>query len=112
MGYALGASVPTERERQLGYRAHFERMGFTDELAELDGMRKAGASGDEVADAFPTEILMSVGYFGRAEGAAAAFKRLSEGLDTAIVRVVTARRGVDSTMAVMEACKPDAVRAA
>ena len=27
MGYALGAAVPTERERQLGYRAHFERMG-------------------------------------------------------------------------------------
>ena len=112
MGYALGASVPTERERQLGYRAHFERMGFTDELAELDRMRAAGASSDEVADAFPTEILMSVGYFGRTEGVAAAFKRLSEGLDTAIVRVVTARRGVDSTMAVMAACKPDAVQAA
>ena len=112
MGYALGASAPTERERQLGYRAHFERMGFSDELAELDRMREAGASHDEVADAFPTEILMSVGYFGKASGAAAAFKRLSEGLDTAIVRVVAARRGVDSTMTAMEACKPEAIRAA
>ena len=28
MNYALGASVPTERERQLGYRAHFERDGL------------------------------------------------------------------------------------
>lgn len=112
MGYALGASVPTERERQLGYRAHFERMGFTDELAELDEMRKKGASRDEVAEAFPAEILQSVGYFGKAEGAAAAFARLAEGLDTAIVRVVAARRGVDSTLAVMEACKPEAVRAA
>ena len=37
MGYALGARVPTERQRQLGYRAHFERMGFTDALGELDG---------------------------------------------------------------------------
>ena len=112
MGYALGASVPTERERQLGYRAHFERMGFTDELADLDEMRKKGASSDEVADAFPAEILQSVGYFGKADGAAAAFAQLAEGLDTAIVRVVAARRGVDSTLAVMEACKPDAVRAA
>ena len=106
MGYALGASVPTERERQLGYRAHFERMGFTDELAELDEMRKKGASRDEVAETFPAEILQSVGYFGKADGAAAAFARLAEGLDTAIVRVVAARRGVDSTLAVMEACKP------
>ena len=112
MGYALGASVPTERERQLGYRAHFERMGFTDELAQLDEMRKKGASNDEVAEAFPAEILQSVGYFGRADGAAAAFARLAEGLDTAIVRVVAARRGVDSTLAVMEACNPESVRAA
>ena len=112
MGYALGASVPTERERQLGYRAHFERMGFADELASLDEMRKKGASRDEVAEAFPAEILQSVGYFGKADGAAAAFARLAEGLDTAIVRVVAAKRGVDSTLAVMEACKPEAIRAA
>ena len=110
MGYALGASVPTERERQLGYRAHFERMGFTDELAQLDEMRKKGASRDDVAEAFPAEILQSVGYFGKADGAAAAFARLAKGLDTAIVRVVAARRGVDSTLAVMEACSPEAVR--
>ena len=54
MGYALGDSVPSERERQLGYRAHFERMGFAVELAELDRMREAGASRDDVADAFPS----------------------------------------------------------
>ena len=29
MNYALGAVVPTDRERTFGYRAHFERMGFT-----------------------------------------------------------------------------------
>ena len=111
MGYALGQSAPSDRERRLGYRAHFERMGFTDDLAALDEMRTNGASSDEVADAFPPEILSSVGYFGEAGGAAAAFKRLSEGLDTAIVRVVAARPGVDSTLAVMRACRPDAVRA-
>ena len=111
MGYALGASVPTERERQLGYRAHFERMGFTDELAHLDEMRKNGADRDQVADAFPAEILQSVANVGKADAAAAAFARLAEGLDTAIVRVVAARRGVDSTLAVMEACKPENIRA-
>ena len=109
MNYALGASVPTARERQLGYRAHFERMGFSDELAELDEMRKRGASHDEVADAFPPELLKTVGYYGPAGGAAAAFGRLAEGLDIAVVRVVAARPGIESTRAAMEACRPELV---
>lgn len=108
MGYALGATVPTERERQLGYRAHFERMGFANELAELDEMRTKGASRDEVADAFPPALLKTVGYYGPAGGAAEAFNKLAQGLDTAIVRVVAARPGIESTRAVMEACRPNA----
>jgi alkanesulfonate monooxygenase SsuD/methylene tetrahydromethanopterin reductase-like flavin-dependent oxidoreductase (luciferase family) len=106
MGYALGASVPTARERALGYRAHFERMGFAEELLELDEMRKRGAPSPDVADAFPTQLLQQVGYYGPAEGAADAFRRLAEGLDIAIVRVVAARPGVESVRAVMEACRP------
>ena len=39
-------------------------------------------------------------------GAATAFRRLAEGLDTAIVRVVAARPGTESITAVMEACQP------
>ena len=109
MGYALGARVPTERQRQLGYRAHFERMGFTDALGELDEMRKRGASQDEVAAAFPPDILLTVGYYGKPDGAAQAFRRLADGLDTAIVRVVAARPGVASVRGVMEACKPELV---
>ncbi len=108
MNYALGATVPTARERQLGYRAHFERMGFADELAELDDMRRAGSSADEVADAFPPALLRTVGYYGSAANAAAEFRRLAEGLDIAIVRVVAARPGIDSVRAVMEACMPAA----
>ena len=107
MGYALGARVPTERERALGYRGHFERMGFTDALGELDAMRSQGASQDDLVEAFPRELLLRVGYYGPASGAAAAFGRLAEGLDTAIVRVVAARPGMDSVRAVMEACRPD-----
>ena len=107
MVYALGAKIPTERERQLGYRAHFERMGYTEELAELDTMRERGASTDEVADSFPTNLLQSVGYYGTAAGAAKAIKRIAQGLDTAIVRVVAARAGVEATLAVMRACRPE-----
>jgi alkanesulfonate monooxygenase SsuD/methylene tetrahydromethanopterin reductase-like flavin-dependent oxidoreductase (luciferase family) len=108
-GYALGDRVPTELERTMGYRAHFERMGFADALAELDRMRGRGASSDEVADAFPPELLLKVGYFGRAAGAAAAFHGLAQGLDTALVRVVAARPGIESVQAVMDACRPSLV---
>ncbi len=107
MGYALGAQVPTVKERSLGYRAHFERMGFTEELGNLDKMRTEGASRDEVAAAFTPDLLLEVGYYGAADGAAAAFKRLSQGLDTAVVRVVAARPGLESILQVMEACRPE-----
>ena len=107
MNYALGARVPTERERQLGYRAHFERMGFTDELMKLDEMRRKGASQDEVADAFPVDLMLKVGYFGKPSGAREAFMRLAKGLDTALVRVVAARPGLESTLNVMRACSPN-----
>ena len=107
MGYALGASVPSTRERGLGYRAHFERMGFTEELAGLDEMRMNNATRDEVAEAFSPDLLSTVGYYGKPEGAAEAFGKLSEGLDTAIVRVVAARPGIESILAVMRACAPN-----
>ena len=112
MGYALGPRVPTERESQLGYRGHFARMGFEKELADLNQMRADGATKDEVAEAFPAHVLSAVAYFGKADGAAAAFKRLSEGLDTTIVRVVAARPNLDSVRAVMEACAPAKIEAA
>jgi alkanesulfonate monooxygenase SsuD/methylene tetrahydromethanopterin reductase-like flavin-dependent oxidoreductase (luciferase family) len=106
MGYAMGG------RRDRGYRAHFERMGFATELAKLDEMKANGAPLDELADAFPAELLLMVGYFGKADGAAAAFRSLAEGLDIAIVRVVAARPGVDSVLAVMRACEPQRVVAA
>jgi hypothetical protein len=104
MGYALGQKVPTQRERGLGYRAHFERMGHTEELAELDQMRRQGASPEEVADAMSPDLLKQVGYYGPAAGAGEAFRRLAQGLDTAVVRVVASRPGLDSVYAAMRAC--------
>ena len=110
IGYALGPRGATERERKLGYRAHFERMRFVDALAELDRMRQSGASREEVVDAFPSDLLQRIGYYGPAKGAAEALRRLAESLDVAIVRVVAARPGVDSVRAAMEACQPALVR--
>ena len=106
MGYALGPRVPSARERRLGYRGHFDRMGFAEEMAELDRMRELGESNDQVAAAFPAEVLQQVGYFGPAQGAGKAFRTLAEGLDMAVVRVVAARPEINSVRAVMEACKP------
>ena len=109
MGYALGPTGATQRRKAFGYRAHFDRMGFAQALSNLDGMRDRGASSDEMADAFPAELLQRVGYYGPSEGAARAFRRLSQGLDTAIVRVVRAGPGVESVLATMRACRPELV---
>jgi alkanesulfonate monooxygenase SsuD/methylene tetrahydromethanopterin reductase-like flavin-dependent oxidoreductase (luciferase family) len=87
-----------------GYRAHFERMGFGRELDELERKQAAGASEDELARAVPDEILTAIGYAGPAAGAAAAFRKLSQGLDVAIVRVLVARQGsIDGVRAAMRA---------
>jgi 5,10-methylenetetrahydromethanopterin reductase len=104
MGYALARpGAPKDKS----YRAHFGRMGFDAQLSELEAKQEQGASAAEIAEQFPRELLRAVGYYGPASGAAAAFKRLAAGLDTAIVRVVAARPGVESVLAVMRACKPD-----
>lgn len=95
----------------MGYRGHFERMGFTKTLEQIDALRAKGAPIGEQLDAFPPELLRRVGYFGPAEGAAAAFNDLAQGLDTAVVRVVAARPGLESILAAMRACAPSAVAA-
>lgn len=104
MGYALARPGAA---KDLGYRAHFGRMGFDDALCELEARRDRGAAEAELIAAFPRELLLTVGYFGAAAGAAAAFRRLAVGLDVALVRVVPARPGVDAVMQIIEACRPD-----
>lgn len=106
MGYALARAGAS---KEAGYRGHFARMGFDAPLTALEERRERGAPDAEIVEDFPVDLLQAVGYFGRAEGAAAAFRPLAEGLDTAIVRVVPARRGTESVLAVMRACKPEAV---
>jgi alkanesulfonate monooxygenase SsuD/methylene tetrahydromethanopterin reductase-like flavin-dependent oxidoreductase (luciferase family) len=109
MGYAMSRHPSMNH---LGYRAHFGRMGFDAELSRLEQARDRGTSADELADDFPAELLKTVGYYGVPSGAAAAFRRLSAGLDIAVVRVVAARQGVESVRAVMRACAPKTVQAA
>ncbi len=107
LGYALarpGAS------KTASYRGHFARMGFDEALTELEERRARGAHEDEIVEAFPRELLRLVGYYGPAAGAAAAFRRLSEGLDVAIVRVVAARAGAEPVADTMRACRPEVVR--
>src|SRR5207248_5259871 len=95
---------PTDR----GYRAHFGRMGFEDILTRLEARRDAGTPEDQLVDELPGDLLLKVGYFGRPEGAAAALQRLSQGLDEAMVRLITVCSGdLDACLVAVRACKPE-----
>jgi alkanesulfonate monooxygenase SsuD/methylene tetrahydromethanopterin reductase-like flavin-dependent oxidoreductase (luciferase family) len=91
------------------YRQAMTRMGLDEDLKKLEAMRDRGASEDEIAAAFPEAPLRRLGAWGRPAEAAAAFARLAQGLDIAIVRVVSARKGLDAARAVIQACAPTAV---
>lgn len=103
MGYALARPGASNAH---AYRGHFARMGFDETLQAIEAKRDAGASADELADAFPVEMLRQIGAFGRPADAAEGFLRVAAGLDTAIVRIVAARPGVDAARAVLHACAP------
>jgi alkanesulfonate monooxygenase SsuD/methylene tetrahydromethanopterin reductase-like flavin-dependent oxidoreductase (luciferase family) len=107
IGYAMGPAGAA-RDRRFGYRPHFDRMGFAEELAELDARRERGASMDELGETASDELLLAVGYFGTPEGTFEHFRGLAEGLDAAVVRVVPSRRDLDAVRAVMRACAPAA----
>ena len=111
LGYALGRRGAGPRDRKLGYRAHFDRMGFAQALSQLDDLRNGGTSIPQLVDVFPGEMGQRVGYFGPASGAARALSSLAKGLDIAIVRVVPARPGVEHVLATLSACQPGAVEA-
>jgi alkanesulfonate monooxygenase SsuD/methylene tetrahydromethanopterin reductase-like flavin-dependent oxidoreductase (luciferase family) len=101
LGYAMAR--PGARKDQ-GYRAHFARMGFDEALNELEARREKGAKDDELADAFPAELLSRTSVYGTPAEAAREFRRLAEGLDVAIVRIVAARPGPEHVLQTMRAC--------
>ena len=95
------------RRRRAGRRARSSwRSTYSDELAGLDDLRRDGASIETLVETVSDDFLLATGYFGAPEGAAEEFARLAEGLDTAIVRIVGARSGIESARAVMRACAP------
>jgi alkanesulfonate monooxygenase SsuD/methylene tetrahydromethanopterin reductase-like flavin-dependent oxidoreductase (luciferase family) len=109
LGYALGhPGVPQDA----GYRGLFGQMGFDDVLRDLEARRDRGATMSELVEAIPEQMLQEVGYYGPAAAAPAAFARLSAGLDEAIVRVITARPGLEPVIAAMAALTPALIRAA
>ena len=76
-----------------GYRTHFERMGFSEEIAFLTKRKASGATDGELARDVPDRMLTAFGYAGRGDGAREWFLRMAEGLDVAIVRILTPRAG-------------------
>jgi alkanesulfonate monooxygenase SsuD/methylene tetrahydromethanopterin reductase-like flavin-dependent oxidoreductase (luciferase family) len=109
LGYAMGRpGIP----QSSGYRGLFAQMGFEAELNELEQRRDGGTAMRELVDAAPDEMLHAVGYYGSASGAPAAFARLSAGLDEAVVRIITARPGLEPVAAAMAALTPSRIRGA
>jgi alkanesulfonate monooxygenase SsuD/methylene tetrahydromethanopterin reductase-like flavin-dependent oxidoreductase (luciferase family) len=92
-----------------GYDQHFQRMFGKEAMAKLVAARNAGLSEEERAKTIPDEMLRQVAYFGPAAGAPAAFRRLSVGMDVALVRVIIARPEGDHASQVvnsLRACSP------
>ena len=109
LGYAMGQPGTPPGA---GYRGLFAQMGFEAELTELEARRDQGAALPDLVDAAPAEMLQAVGYYGPAAAAPAAFARLSAGLDEAIVRIITARPGLEPATQAMAALTPALIRAA
>ena len=108
LGYAMGQPGVPQR---VGYRGPFAQMGFDEDLRELEARRDQGEGLPQLVAAAPDKMLQAVGYYGPAAEAPAAFARLSDGLDEAIVRVVTTRPGPEPVSRAMAALAPSLIRA-
>ncbi len=104
LGYAMARPG---QPKTVGYRAHFGRMGFEEVLTSLEAKREAGASINDLVDEVPPELMLKVGYFGHPDGAAEAMRRLSQGLNEAMVRLITVRPGdLEACVTAIRACTP------
>jgi alkanesulfonate monooxygenase SsuD/methylene tetrahydromethanopterin reductase-like flavin-dependent oxidoreductase (luciferase family) len=109
LGYAMGRPGTPQGA---GYRGLFAQMGFDAELNALERRRDDGTAMPELVAAASDEMLRAVGYYGPGALAPAAFARLSTGLDEAIVRIITARPGLEPVGVAMAALTPALIRAA
>jgi alkanesulfonate monooxygenase SsuD/methylene tetrahydromethanopterin reductase-like flavin-dependent oxidoreductase (luciferase family) len=89
LGYALVPRASGAR----GYPAHFERMGFGPELADLQRRKGEGVSDDDLARTMPERFVSAFGYYGAGGDGPRKFAELASGLDVAIVRVLNPRPG-------------------
>jgi alkanesulfonate monooxygenase SsuD/methylene tetrahydromethanopterin reductase-like flavin-dependent oxidoreductase (luciferase family) len=106
LGYAMSRpGIP----QSAGYRGLFAQMGFGGELGELEQRRDRGAAMPELVATVSNEMLQAVGYYGPAGPAPAAFARLSDGLDEAIVRIITTRPGLEPVVQAMTALTPSLI---
>jgi alkanesulfonate monooxygenase SsuD/methylene tetrahydromethanopterin reductase-like flavin-dependent oxidoreductase (luciferase family) len=106
LSYAMGRpGIP----HSAGYRGMFTQMGFDAELTELEQRRDRGEAMPALVAAAPDEMLQAVGYYGPAGPAPAAFARLSDGLDEAIVRIIAARPGLEPAVQAMTALTPSLI---
>ena len=76
-----------------GYRTHFERMGFGDQVRYLERLKAEGKNEYELVGAMPERLLNTFGYAGRGDGTREWFAQMSRGLDVAVVRLLTPRPG-------------------
>ena len=97
-------------DKTLSYRGHFGRMGFDDLFADLEKRRDRGSSFHELVDRVPDDFLHLVGYFGTAKEAPERFVELSQGVDEAIVRIISARKGIQPIIDAMDALTPEKIR--
>jgi 5,10-methylenetetrahydromethanopterin reductase len=109
LSYAMAAPGTP---RTAGYRGMFGQMGFDTVLSDLEDRRDRGVQLGELVDDAPDELLQAVGYYGPVAGAAAAYARLSAGLDETVVRIITARPGIEPVIEAMTALTPALIRAA
>ena len=90
-----------------GYRKHFARMGFDEDVTALEALKAQGKSEDELSRAMPERMLTTFGYAGRGEGAREWFTKMARGLDVAVVRLLTPRPGdIGPVHAAMRAFAP------
>ena len=102
--FAYALSKPGEP--RVGTYYSMTRMGLGPDLDALEERRARGATDDDLADACPDRVLSRLGAWGRAPDVLRELHRLSEGLDIAIVRIVSARPGTDSAVSTIRACAP------
>jgi alkanesulfonate monooxygenase SsuD/methylene tetrahydromethanopterin reductase-like flavin-dependent oxidoreductase (luciferase family) len=99
-------ALSTPGETRVGTYHSMVRMGLGPDLDALEKLRAEGVKGDALADACPDRALEKLGAWGRPDTVLDKARRLSEGLDVAIMRPFPARPGYAAALTAVRACAP------